>query len=674
MANEKVVSVVYRDALTGENVGRLIAADVINGHRDLLTGERYGIDLVAEVGMARREILTGERYGQSVFGDVYPGTHRDILSGDGFGMTWFSGGAVVVREALIQEPPFKMAGAMREVLVSMENEPLTIGRQVASFAQSVMMLRPAMALPPTVHSMIDVPTLREQAVQKVERSWARSTDFAGSLVMLSTHRRLSSPPALTWSLPNVWTLRQLVVRSRDKLYVPVSEVRIAAEQQSVVQRRDFTPGNTVRSMTMVGKLVQQWIASRARQVVIITTEAHVGQHVEQVVQQNARPAPRSDIDMATAVQMIVQKHTVVPPGIDDRVGQLNEQVVIPREPTPPFGEVLSYQVRSQALMQRDAEMHRSITYVSGGVSMAVMHRDTIAPAYALGRHTAAQVQQVLIERDVVFEQSYRIVGGMQLAFVLGRDVPAPWDVIDPAIGRHAFSLSHLVVQRRDTEPPTSIMESRWVHGLYGQVVIGDKFPAPDYPPPVLPETVMIQAAEVVVVPDVDEWAPVSSADARQVGQALVIGDADGWIDATIPQSAVQMAEIVQAVALGDEGFPNSMVPQSDAVVPVVASHFAHGDQFPDPALPQSEIETSQVIEFAALGDRELPDPRIPTSDAIVRRVGAITVLPDPALTGRFDGSEIRQQSVVEFLVLRDRSLVGIPLRAGPRPIVSVSMT
>ena len=668
------ISSVGRESVTGDSVGRDIPVDVISASADTLTGDRYGLLLMAESSSVAREKLTGDRYGLRLMVEVFQGIQRERLTGDGLGQNRLSGGAVVYRESLIQEPPFKFGSTIRESLVSLENEPLTVGRIITSYSQSVMMLRPAMPLPSSVKSFDTVATLREQAVQKAVRPWARSTDFAGSLVMQSTHMRASVRPAQVWSLPNVWSLRQQVVRSRDKVYVPVSEVRIAAERQSVVQGRDFVPGNQVRSPIQAGKLVQQWIASRARIIVIITTEAHVGQHIEQVVQQDTRPAPRSEIDTGGLVQMTVQKHTVVPPGIDDRVGQLVEQVTIPREPSQQIGDVLTYAMRGLAVMQRAVEAQRSITYVHGGVMMAVQHLDTVAPAYALGRHTASQVQQAVIERTTVRHESFRIVGGMRLAFVLGRDVPAPWDVIDPAIGRHAFSLSHLIVQHRETEPPTQIMQSRWVHGIYGQVVVADEFPEPDYPPPVLPETVMIQAAEIVVLPDVDEWAAVSAVQANAVVQSVVVGDAEGWIDATIPQSAVQLAEIVQVVALGDTEFPGSMVSQAHAEVPAIMSHVAHGDQFPDPFLPQSEVETRQVIEFAALGDLELPDPRIPVSDAVVRRVGAITVLGDDDLTGKFQGSEIRIESVVEFLVLRDRSLVGIPLRGGPRPIVTVSMT
>jgi hypothetical protein len=103
------------------------------------------------------------------------------------------------------------------------------------------------------------------------------------------------------------------------------------------------------------------------------------------------------------------------------------------------------------------------------------------------------------------------------------------------------------------------------------------------------------------------------------------------------------------LALGDSTFPNSMI-------------------------PQSVVQVRGVTEFAAVGDAQFPDPMIPASDARSSLVGATPVVRDPSMQGNFGMSEIEALMVLEFALIRDPTLVGIPRRTGPRPIVTVSMS
>jgi hypothetical protein len=259
--------------------------------------------------------------------------------------------------------------------------------------------------------------------------------------------------------------------------------------------------------------------------------------------------------------------------------------------------------------------------------------------------------------------------------VMKQIVPKPWDVIDPSIGRHAASLSMLAVQRIVTIPPQTISkQSRYVFQVAAQVALGDTFPAPDYPPPEPSSTSVFQVGQQVVHADRGEWGPVSAATVRTVGSMLALGDADGWVDAMIPQSDVTAFSVTQALAIGDV-FPDMSLVQSDAEVAAVFNAVVLGDStMPDPMLPLSEIQTATVAEIAVLGDAAFPDPAIPLSDVRLRHLAAFTALRDPALTGTFSMSEIEMASVVEFYITLDAGLVGIPLRTGPRPVISVSMS
>lgn len=677
MANETGYSSIIRDALTGNSVGLDTWADVLPGNaRDILTGDRYGILLLADGYHTSREQLTGDRYGLDVYGDALPGNAREILTGDGFGMTWLSSGVQIVREAIIMEPPYKVAAASREVLVSLPDDPLTVARVITSYRQAVLMVRPTMALPSTVKSPQIVPTLRMQAIQQHARPWAVSDKFASTLRMQAVQHRFFTPAPQVWSANPVSTLGQQVVQSRGQVYVAVSEVRVKTEQQQITQRRDFTPAPQIRTAITARTLVQQYIASRATHAVVITTTADVGSHAEQVVQASGRPAPRSEIDGSTLVQMIVQKHNIVPPGIDDRAATLGQQAVQVRPLTPPFGDEHVGEISEQVVQRRDYGPQRSYNIVPGYVQQTVMHRDTYTPANVIGRHVYTMAQQTTAAITLPMHHSLTTVGMLALRFVLGRTTPAPWDVIDPAIGRHTAKLSHLTVMHRDTIPPHTIAtESRYAYNVLGQVVVGDNvFPAP--PLPVQDhETDVIAVHEWVTHGDNAGWSAVSAVTAQQVIGQAVVTDNDGWIDATVPQSEVRVTEAWEIVTVGDTEFPGSMVSQSAALVAGLVESVALGDTtLPDPMIPQSVAQVAAVTEFAALGDAQFPNPLIPLSEVRSSLVGAVLALGDPSLQGQFAMSEIQGFNLAEFVVITDKSLVGIPLRGGPRPIVSVSMS
>jgi hypothetical protein len=192
---------------------------------------------------------------------------------------------------------------------------------------------------------------------------------------------------------------------------------------------------------------------------------------------------------------------------------------------------------------------------------------------------------------------------------------------------------------------------------------------------VVPETFVNLVAEAVVQQDDrGELGAISAVVAPGVHGVVAVGDAEGWIDPTIPASELLVEYLAQSVAHGD-AFPDPALPQSDALVAGLSTVAVVVDStMPDPAIPQSEIEVMAVVEFAAVGDVDLPDPTVPLSDAVVSHLAAVLAVRDPSLIGQFGMSEISSPSVVEFFVVRDPTLKGIPLRQGPRPVVSVTIS
>ncbi|TKW79826.1 MAG: hypothetical protein DI543_03155 [Bradyrhizobium icense] len=421
--------------------------------------------------------------------------------------------------------------------------------------------------------------------------------------------------------------------------------------------------------------MQQIVQSRVYGEVVIMTYAYVPQLSMMVVQADTRPAPISMSEVRTLRMLVVREHEMPPPGIDDRVTMLSQQVVQERDITPPNGGEQVASVHQLAVIEDTRPVPISTEIVRSMRMLTVMYRETYPPQFALGRQAASMRQQVVQERPTApTPHSVTSVDSLRMGFVLERKVPRPIDVIDPSVGRHVFSAVMLAVQHRETEPPEQIStHSRFAFGIYGQAVVGDKFPLPPYPEPT-EETVITAVLEQVVQSDPDDWGPVSRITMRQAAASLAIGDADGWIDPSAPHSSIDVIGAAQSTAVGDS-FPDPFAPLSDAKVDVLASVAVLGDStMPDPALPLSEVQVMGVTEFAAVGDAIWSDPAIPLSDATVSRLTAFLAHVDPSLVGEVGGSEISAPMVVEFYVVRDPTLKGIPLRQGPRPVVSVTIS
>lgn len=597
------------------------------------------------------------------------------LVGDGYAFPSIVSIYPVVREALIREAPILVGAVVLDTLLSLPGDNTTQAYMVASYAQTVMMVRATMADPSTVRSMTDVPSYRQLvAVSRPVVTPFSITEVGSVRQQITFDREVLLAPQVH-SETRAHALQMMIVQSRVRAYEPISMVYAAQLHSQVVTRRDVLPAPDMRTPITVGTQVQQIVQSRIHAPVVIQTYAYVPQLRMQAVQQDTRPAPISVMDAASLRMLVVREHVMPPPGIDDRVGQLREQVVQQRDITPPHGEDQVAQIRELVTVARDATYPLSATIVRSHRMLTIMHRTTYPPKFALGRQAAALRQQVLQARPLIdVPHSVSSVGSLRLSFVLERKVPRPIDVIDPSVGRHAFSLVMLAVQHRVTSPPEQISTfSRFAFGVHGQVVIGDAFPLPPYPEPTH-ESAVTSLLEQIVHGDPDEWAPVSTVTVPSVAAAVVVGDADDWIDASLPHSEVGLAWAGEAAALGDV-FPDPFAPLSDAVVDVLASAAVLGDStMPDPLLPLSEIEARSVTEFAALGDAEWSDPAIPLSEIVAPRLAAFLAHRDPSLIGQFSGSEISSPSVLEFYVIRDPTLKGISLRQGPRPVVSVTIS
>lgn len=598
------------------------------------------------------------------------------LVGDGYGYNSITNTYSVVRESLVREAPVSVFSVVRESLLSRPSEDATQAYLVPLLRQTVVAVRSVVPLPGDVRSNTDIASHRQIVVIGRALLVPYSLVAASTLRQHVTFERQVVPAPQMHSVTEANTLRMLVVQSRGRAYEPISMVYSAQLRSQVIQHRETTPAGDIRTPIRIGSHVQQIVQSRVHAQVVIQTYAYVPSLWQQVIAQDTRPAPISATSVSALRMMVLREHTMPAPGIDDRVGQMVQQVAQLREITAPHGEDIVAGMSQQVTLARQVGPLLSPTIVRSTRMLALMRKESIPPSQFLGRHAASLVQQVTVERVTPAKtQSLTRVASMRMQFVLFRDMPLPIEVIDPSIGRHVFGLRMLTVQRRVTEPPESISTfSRFAHSVVGQVVVADAFDPPPYPEPVL-EISVGSLIEQAVYRDRDEWVPVTALTVKRAESALVVLDADDWVDPTMPQSAVSASGALQQLAIGGEQYPDPLAPHSDIDAVLVAAQVAVGDpDMPDPMLPLSEVASRAVIESAATGDPEWPDPTIPLSDVSVRRVAAILALHDPLLTGVVGGSDARALTLFQVYVTRDPTLVGIPLRQGPRPVVSVTIS
>lgn len=651
---------------------------------------------MADAPVSRIEFVIGDMVGRELKAEVLAGQVRELVVGDSVGIDTPAGVVSAIVEVVIGEAPFKLVQAIRETVIRSEGESITVQRIAAGYVQAVSMVRTGLPVPATVRSLTTVASLRQQTLQQAVRAWARSSEFAATLRHQTIMQRAVTP--LRSSI-RMNTLRMMAVQSRSNVYVPSSGVYAKSLRQMSVTLRQVQGAPAMWSPIRMFTLVQMAVQSRiertpviltdafvnslahmtllARQVStpVITTDALVKTLAAQVLMATSRVAPFSRADAKSLIHMTVLHREVLPPGINERVASYRQQIAIARVPAPTFGGMSIKHLRMLSVSTRVPRLQFSSLDVSKMRSMVTQHRVTYPPKFALGRQVYSLVEQVVVPHATVKRRSPINVMSMSIRFVLHRDTPRPIDVIDPAIGRHAYTLTMLTVMHRETEPPTGISkESRLVYNLFEQMAVRDKFDPAPIPEPEPSEVYVEQVVEVVLQRDAGEWVPVSAVTARTVFEAVALGDDAGWSDPTIPVSAVLVDGVVQSVAVGDV-FPGSDVSQSDAMVAGVQAALVVGDStMPDPTIPLSEILVDGVAEFAAVGDAQWIDPTIPLSDVLAQRVASFLALRDPSLAGVVGGSEIMSTSVMEFYVTRDPTMKGVALRSGPRPIISVTIS
>jgi hypothetical protein len=653
------------EALVGDRIGRLAPLITLNQTRESLTGTMVGTLML--VNDAVREVIAGKSVGINI--------KPQLMS--------------VVREIIGRDSSYYFETGTREVLASAPNDLVSIAWSMHGLRQAVTQGRPTTALPHNVWSATPIPQLRELIAQRNMRMRPISMESNVMLRAQVAQKRPAPPPANVLSPMRVPSVRQLAVKSRSIPYNPVSGNFTYINQQLVAMKRaGLQPPSTVHAAASVAgerqlivqskrsgyqllslQLVELVLTQRnvtfsapttvASEVQVVAQKRttpgsqrstmYAGSELQQAVQQRATPGIlRSAITQQTLTQMAVaDRGAVVKPVSTTALYQQAQQIVQLREPITYASIVYFEQQRALVVQHRipgplpyTGESARSM------LELVVQFRET-PPPNATSDWRITQQQQLVVAAKVTdgIVRGQIEVRHQGVQYTLAAKYPAPIDVIGPELGAQIKAGRQLAVQRRVTERPSMSTQSRYVRQVAQQPVLGDSFD--------------------------DKGTAYADADAFSVVQQVALVD-QPWPSPLLADSTVDAFTVLSVAAVVDQPWPDPSVPLSDGVVRAMHEVVVLGGQYADARVPVSEVAAFTVTEFAALGDAQFPDPLTPLSEVRSWHVAALCAIGDADLVGQFGMSEIRSTSLAQFLVIPDRSLVGIPLRKGPRPRISVS--
>jgi hypothetical protein len=565
VANKTASSTSVRESLGGSSVGRDIASDVINVEREIITGNGFGIDIQGSVLPAVvRDVLTGDGVGKITFCDALPATVRDVLTGDGYGMTWYGGLVGAVREVLMWQPPFGTSTAVREVLMQLPSDPLTVRQIVPSYRQAVLMVHPAYPLPNTVKSPQIVPTLRQQIALHANRTWAVSDKFTKTLRHQTIMRRFFTPTNQIIGYIYTYKYFQSALQSRNKTYVAVSMDYVKQLYMMAAQHRVTTPAANTRSQISVPTLRMQIALSRtAGTGPVITTTVDVPSFVEQVAQQRT----------------------------------VDTSVIGPEHVKQQYQEVLQHRSPS-------TDVYIGMERVAGYVQQVAVRKQYAPPNATADRYSKSFYQMTLMHRytDGV-NGSFITVPQMRVQYCLGKDYPLPPDVMSPDYGVMVPQFMMQAAQHKETESPHALLNAIYVYDIGMQPVVADTFPDKDT---VWSEVVVTTLQQRIVIADdstvFDPTVPQSEARVFTVQQKVVAADDSVRFDPTVPVSEVTAFAVAQFAALGDADLPDPYLPTSTLNAQLVGAMPVVGDAFADPLAPTSPVDAFTVAQMVVLVD------------------------------------------------------------------------
>lgn len=651
-----------REVLIGDRVGVDIKFNLTSAVREVVQGDRIGLDVTYALTVAVRELVV------EVPGRWPAATSavREIMTGNGVGFnTVFQLGSVV-REVVVKEPPFKVESVVRESLVAIPNDPLRLAHVAAGLVQQVAMrvLRPP---PSTVKGANIAYTLRQVVAQRNRRPAPHSPQDVAKLANLVAMHRVT--PGIAHSVTSTSTLRMVVALSKSQAYIPTSGVYLASLRQISTHHRVTIPAGDIRT-PIQAKTMRQVVAMSKRAAAVVT-DVFASSFVAQVAMGRAITPPQSMSRVGKLAQIVTKTRDVTPPGIDDRVAALQEIVALERAPIEYIGMMRGAALRQVVAQQRAAQWPESQAIVAQYGQVVAQHRYTIPPAYLLGWRVPGLRQVIAIHRAAGPQRSEIVVGTLARIMTLRLVTPLPPDVIDPSVGRHVGRLAQVTAQHRDTLPPEQNGRRLFVFGAHTAVALGDKFEP--VPPPVDGDSTLTAfALQMDVVMGDRKWDAVSRLTVQGVASALVLGDNHGWIDPVVPFSEIQVQQAGQAVALGDT-FLDPMLPLSTADVSMLGQAVAIADEFVPANVPQSQAQALTVAEAVVLGDEFVP-ANVPQSAAQVLQVAQALLLGAEYPSPSTPQSDVRVSEVAMQVVLPDKLSVGLPIRTGARPVVSITIS
>lgn len=600
------------------------------------------------------------------------------LSGERYGMDVPASVIYVVRETLIQEPPIRANHASLESLVSLPDDPTSITHQINQVAHTAA--QPKTTVPAgEMWSWTPVAQLVLLTADGRQVPIHTSPQILAQMGLLTSQQRDTRPAGEVISPLDVGQVATLVARSREKEYQPQSAVYARQVGQLAAGRRDVLPAGEVIGDVRVSLAATITVQRADRPMPL--TGAWAYQVTQQAVTVRTMPTPYSSVRAARLTLLSASKRQLDPPFTWAFVSKVIAMAAQGRQTEIPHSPIAAGQVLALTAQQRETGWHQSPLQVGQQHLQVAQERVVPPPDAMVGLMASTATSQATQGRSTPPAGAVRSpirVGRAVLTFSLGRDMPHPDDVIDPSVGAHFSKLVGLAVQHRVTEPPTDTGgPSARVHSMALAPVLQDtEFPEPPTEPTDLSLALVNLLAQVAVLPDRD-FPPQSRVYLPALAQSVLLGDAEGWADPTVPVSDAALHGQVQFVVLGDESLPPTTEVLSDAQLHQVARAVALDDStgWMDPTIPNSLVRVRQVAELPVLGDTTLPPGDWPLSIAHVTQVASSAAVKDPSISGHLQGSDAGIYVLAEQVVMRDTTMLRLPPRpAGARPVITISIT
>lgn len=590
---------------------------------------------------------------------------REVLQGDtdnAITKRMFATPAIAVREVLYGFPPYQLARATREVLLTYAQTP-GIPTKASQVGGAVVQ---SLSMPPVadVISPEDVAFVASMTVQHSDVSgfpWSQSR--TGQVVTFTLQARPNSVQSET----SASSVSMAATVDAALLYPQISDVFSASilRQEVMLVAQSLDIAYTPDSKEYVPQL-RALVVQHSDLTTMWTSPATVKQAgMKVLMSRGATTWPRSyTVAKQITCQAVIPASKVMPLSVS-RSRQVFSQAVIPADMPTPLGRINAKHVISQAVTLREGDLPPvGFEHVAAVKLLAMAQADYPTPDSLLAKAKASQAACVVLVQSETqpLPSVWSYTRYAQAATIYTQRADPAW--YPPVSGietgsKYTFvpQLTEKVAQARSVEPwPISRIR---VPLFTEQVTL-----QADYRPASSVATsgiTMFQVSRMVAVTDAYD-------DPHNAYSLLTLQQVQSHVaQVAIYESAHTMeteiyAHQITETCIQTDTYPDPETLKSDNIASQIAAHLALEDSYPSPSGVHSLQEIRQIAEQVAVGD-VFPDKDQPQSRLVVRQVAE-----QVAETCSYPDKDIPQSRIMARQIREQIALTDPDMYVMPRPL------